>query len=215
MKQSTIFILLILLYSCAKPQEKENKIITKFENSLGKLETKYLNEMVDDFDTFLAKKYDNNSTSNLKIYLKELSSTDKQEIWKIENKKLKQYLSSNLFAKYDTIYPDSVWIEDNLINVRFKEFETVQSIIPIDNNDIKALVEEIKKEPELNQTVPSSFYQALKIVANQDSLIANYLDYWEIAGRAPLYLLAGGLSHDYRDDSEYFLKRILIMEMND
>ena len=215
MKQSIVFITLFLFYSCVNPLKKENELIPKFEKSLGKLETKYLNEMVDDFDTFLTKKYDNDSESNLKRYLNELSSTDKQEIWKIEAKKLEQYLNNNLFAKYDTIYPDSVWVEEDLMNVRFKEIETIQSIIPIENNDLKSMVEEIMMEPKLKQRAPSSFHQALKSVADQDSLIANYLYYCENAGHTPLNILAAGLSHDYNEDSAYFLKRILIMEMNE
>ena len=32
-----------------------------------------------------------------------------------------KYLKSNLFAKYDSIYPDSVWYKNNEINIRFNE----------------------------------------------------------------------------------------------
>lgn len=215
MKQSILFIAVICLFSCITNEKTENELITKFESSLGKPETKYLNEMVSDFDAFLESRYDDkNSASNLKLYLKELSDNNSRQ-WKADTEKHQKYLASNLFAKYDTIYPDSVWIEDDLVNVKFEELEVIQSIIPLDNENLESLVNELKEEPELNIISRGNFYNALKALAFKDSLISNYLSYVEIAGHTPIYLLANGLLYDYKAESEYFAKRILIMEMND
>ncbi len=216
MKQSIFFIIVIVLFSCFRTEKNENKLITKFESSLGKIETKYLNEMVADFDDFLEKKYNSKkSESRFKRYLEELSVMDSPEIWKAEPYKLLQYQKSKLFAKYDSIYPESVWIENDMINLKFKELDVVQSIIPINKPNLDSLVAELKIEPRLNLTVPSKFYTALKSVADKDSLIANYLSYREIAGNSPPYLLANGLLYSYKVETEYFAKRILIMELNE
>lgn len=215
MKQSILLITVIVLFSCTTNEKTENEWITTFESSLGKRETKYLNEMVNDFDAFLEKKYDDkNSASSVKLYLQELSDNNSGQ-WKTDTEKYQQYQESNLFAKYDTIYPDSVWIEDDLVNVKFEELEVIQSIIPLDNENLESLVNELKVKPELNLMSRGNFFEALKSVSDKDSLISNYLSYVEIAGQTSIYLLANGLLYDYKPKNEYFAKRILIMEMND
>lgn len=215
MKQSILLITVIVLFSCTTNEKTENEWITTFESSLGKRETKYLNEMVNDFDAFLEKKYDDkNSASSVKLYLQELSDNNSGQ-WKTDTEKYQQYQESNLFAKYDTIYPDSVWIEDDLVNVKFEELEVIQSIIPLDNENLESLVNELKVKPELTLMSRGNFFEALKSVSDKDSLISNYLSYVEIAGQTSIYLLANGLLYDYKPKNEYFAKRILIMEMND
>lgn len=216
MKHFIIFVFAFLLFSCNGDKKVENEQIKKFETSLGKTETKQLNDIINDFDSFLDKKYKNkNSESRLTQYLEEIAQWNNPEIWKIDDEKLKKYQTSNLFAKYDSIYPDSVWIEDDMINLKFRELEAVQSIIPINNTNMDSLVNELKQEPRLNQISPSKFLLALESIAQKDSQLVNYLDSKEIAGNITLYLLANGLLHNHKNNSDYFTKRIFVMEMND
>ena len=110
MKHLLSFIFALLLLSCNADKQIEKNQIKKFKTVLGKTETKQLDDIVRDFDSFLNKKYKNtNSETKLKQYLQELANWDNPEIWKIDELKLKEYYTSNLFAKYDSIYPDSVW----------------------------------------------------------------------------------------------------------
>ena len=216
MKHLLSFIFAVLLLSCNADKQIEKNQIKKFKTVLGKTETKQLDDIVRDFDSFLNKKYKNtNSETKLKQYLQELANWDNPEIWKIDELKLKEYYTSNLFAKYDSIYPDSVWIENDLINLKYNELEDIQSIIPINKSNIDSMINELKREPELNLTSPSNFLLALESIAPKDSQIVNYLDAKDIAGNISLYMLADGLLYNYKNSSEYFTKRILVMEMND
>ena len=216
MKHLMSFIIVLFLLSCSADKQIEKERIREFKTVLGKRETKQLDDIVRDFDSFLDKKYKNkNSDSRLKQYLEELANWNNPELWRIDEVKLKRYHTSNLFAKYDSLYPDSVWIEDGMVNIKYKELEAIQSIIPINKSNIDSMVNEFKKEPELNQTSPSSFLLALESIAQKDSQLVNYLDAKEIAGNIPLHILANGLLYNYKNSSEYFTKRILVMEMND
>ena len=216
MRHLLSFIFAVLLLSCNADKQIEKNQIKKFKTVLGKTETKQLDDIVRDFDSFLNKKYKNtNSETKLKQYLQELANWDNPEIWKIDELKLKEYYTSNLFAKYDSIYPDSVWIKNDLINLKYNELEDIQSIIPINKSNIDSMINELKREPELNLTSPSNFLLALESIAPKDSQIVNYLDAKDIAGNISLYMLADGLLYNYKNSSEYFTKRILVMEMND
>ena len=216
MKHLLSFIFAVLLLSCNADKQIEKNQIKEFKTVLGKTETKQLDDIVRDFDSFLNKKYKNkNSESKLKQYLQEIANWDNPEIWKIDELKLKEYYTSDLFAKYDSIYPDSVWIENDLINLKYNELEDIQSIIPMNKSNIDSMINELKREPELNLTSPSNFLLALESIAQKDSQIVNYLDAKDIAGNISLYMLADGLLYNYKNSSEYFTKRILVMEMND
>ena len=65
MKQLLTFMFLISFCSCTHEQ---NDLIDEFENSLGEIETKYLNELVNDFDSFLNKKIQRRRIQIQKIF---------------------------------------------------------------------------------------------------------------------------------------------------
>ena len=147
--------------------------------------------------------------------MQEIANLNNPEIWKIDELKRKEYHTSNLFAKYDSIYPDSVWIENDLINLKYNELEAIQSIIPINKPNLDSMMNELKKEPKLSQTSPGNFLRALESITQKDSQIVNYLNAKKIEGNISLYMLANGLLSNYKNSFEYFTKRILVMEMND
>ena len=74
--------------------------------------------------------------------MQEIANLNNPEIWKIDELKRKEYHTSNLFAKYDSIYPDSVWIENDLINLKYNELEAIQSIIPINKPNLDSVMNE-------------------------------------------------------------------------
>ncbi len=219
MKYIITLVITILIFSCNENKKIENELMDKFENILGESETKYLNEIVSDFDSYLKTKYkDTNSDSELKQYLKDLSESKYPDFWKIDKMKLDKYLKSNLFAKYDSIYPDSVWFKDNEINIRFNELGITESIIPIKRKkqelNVDSLISSIKKTPKLNEFEPSYFQIALESIMEKDTLILNYIDAKQTAGNISLRLIASGLLYNLSPEKEYFAKRIMLMEMN-
>jgi len=82
MKNLILLIILFSLYSCNQKSRIKNSRIEKFEKLLGKQETKFRNEIIADFDTFLDSKY---PTENLKFkqYLVDISESTINDYWKI------------------------------------------------------------------------------------------------------------------------------------
>ena len=217
MKHILIILILVFIFSCT---QGKNDRVNEFENSLGERETKYLNELVNDFDSFLNKKY-KNEKFKFKKYLTEISESNQPDIWKIDKNKLEEIKKTNLFAKYDSIYPDSVWYDNNVFNVLYSDSDVgiTNSIAFINKenkeSNIDSIINSLKSKPRLKEIEPSYFQIALESIMTKDSLIQNYLDARKTAGTISIRLIAGGLLQNLKPDNEYFAKRIIIMQMND
>lgn len=217
MKHILKILILVFFFSCT---QGKNDRVNEFENSLGERENKYLNELVNDFDSFLNKKY-KNEKFKFKKYLTEISESNQPDIWKIDKNKLKEIKKTNLFAKYDSIYPDSVWYDNNVFNVSYSDSNVgIKNSVAIINKEnqnlnIDSMINSLKSKPRLKEIEPSYFQIALESIMTKDSLIQNYLDARKAAGTISIRLIAGGLLHDLKPDNEYFAKRIIIMQMND
>ena len=176
--------------------------------------------MVNDFDSFLNEKY-KNEKFKFKKYLKEISESNPPDIWKIDKNKLEEIKKTNLFAKYDSIYPDSVWYDNNVFNVLYSDSGLgITNSIALKNKEnkesnIDSIINSLKSKPRLKQIEPSYFQIALESLMTKDSLIQNYLDARKTAGTISIRLIAGGLLQNLKPDNEYFAKRIIIMQMND
>lgn len=215
MKQILTFMFLIFFFSYTHGQ---NARINEFENSLGEIETKYLNELVNDFDLFLNNRY-KDEEFKFKKYLTEISDSKQPDIWKINKDKLVEMQKTNLFAKYDSIYPDTVWHDKKVFIVSYTDLGITNSIA-ITNKETKesnidSIINSLKSKPRLKEIEPSYFQIALESIISKDSLIQNYLDARKAAGTISIRLIAGGLLHDLKPDNEYFAKRIIILQMND
>ncbi len=217
MKHILTILILVFIFSCT---QGKNDRVNEFENSLGERETKYLNELVNDFDSFLNKKY-KNEKFKFKKYLTEISESNQPDIWKIDRYKLEEFKKTNLFAKYDSVYPDSVWYDNNVFNVLYSDSGVgiTNSIAFINEenmeSNIDSIINSLKSKPKLKEIEPSYFQIALESTMTKDSLIHNYLDARKTAGTISIRLIAGGLLHDLNPENEYFAKRIIIMQMND
>lgn len=220
MKYFVITLYTLLIFSCNEKNKIEGKLIDKFETTLGGQETKYLNEIVHDFDSYLMTKYqEKNSDSEFKQYLAELSESKKPDFWNIDETKLDNYLKSNLFAKYDSIYPDSVWYDGLSFCSKYPHSDFINEMIPIKRNNqelnIDSIINSRKKTPRLEEIEPSYFQIALESIMTKDSLIINYIDAKHTHGTISSRLIASGLLYSLNPEKEYFAKRIMIMEMND
>jgi len=217
MKHILTILILFFFFSCT---QGKNDRVNEFENSLGERETKYLNELVNDFDSFLNKKY-KNEKFKFKKYLTEISESNQPDIWKIDKNKHEEIRKTNLFAKYDSIYPDSVWYDNNVYNVLYSDSDVgiTNSIAYINEenkeSNIDSIINSLKSKPRHKEIEPSYFQIALESIMTKDSLIQNYLDARKAAGTISIRLVADGLHYGLKPENEYFAKRILIMEMND
>ena len=217
MKHILTFVVLIFIFSCT---QGKNDRIKEFENFIGETESKLLNQLVNDFDLFLNKKY-KNEEFKFKKYLTEISESNQPDIWKIDKNKLEQINKTNLFAKYDSIYPDSVWYDNNVFNISYSDSDDgIKNSVAILNKEnqslnIDSMINSLKCKPRLKEIEPSYFQIALESIVTKDSLIQKYLDARKTAGTISIRLIAGGLLHDLKPENEYFAKRIIIMQMND
>ena len=217
MKQIFTSVFLIFFFSGTHGQVSR---VNEFEKSLGETETRYLNELVNDFDLFLNKKY-NDEEFTFRKYLTEISESNHPDIWKIDNNKLEEIKKTNLFARYDLIYPDSVWYDNNVFRVSYTDSDVgITNSIAIKyksnkESDIDSIMNFLQSEPRLKEIEPGYFQIALETLETKDALIQKYLDAGKTAGTISLRLIAGRLLHDLNPDNEYFAKRIIIMQMND
>lgn len=214
MKRIFTFVFFIFFFSCTHGQ---NSRVNEFEKTLGKIETGYLNELVNDFDLFLNKKY-KDEEFKFKKYLTEISESNQPDIWKIGKNKLEEIKKTNLFAKYDSIYPDSVWYDNNVFNVSYSDSDLgIINSIAFKNKEsnIDSIINSLKSKPRLKEVEPSYFQIALESIVTKDSLIQKYLDARKTAGTISIRLIADGLLYDLKPENEYFAKRIIIMQMND
>lgn len=225
MRILTIVLSLLLFNSCLREKVIDKKRINKFEYLLGKQESKYLNEIITDFDLYLDTNYDNNNEQDrFKSYL--IDFIEKQEYYlfesdkpfTIDSAKLTKYKSSKLFNKYFLEYPVSVWKDSTgRINIYYRSYHDTLPAITNHFKKQEEQIEELKNTTIRNYTSISPFYTSLDSVKERDSLITIYL--WSRegagAGRLSPIVLADGILHYLNDSSEYFGKRIFIMGLYD
>ena len=216
MRNITLIFLFITLFACNQKTGKNEMQIEKFEKILGKQETTYLNEIVGDLDNYLAENYPYQN-SKFKAYLVDISESKVDKYWKIDSMKIKKYRKSNLFGKYDTIYPDSVWYDGQTFKIKYSDFDIVEEIIPLKKNNketnIDSTINALRIEPRFLLKTESKFYLALESIQQSDSLMITYLDTKEAAGNLSPAILAGGLKYYLTENNEYFAKRIFVMDL--
>ncbi len=216
MRNLTLIFLIITLFACNQNTKKSELQKEKFEKILGKQETTNLNEIVGDLDNYLIKKYPE-QPSKFKAYLNDVSELNLSEYWRLDSIKMKKYRESNLFGKYDTIYPDSVWFDGRSFNIKYPDFDMIEEIIPLkrinEETNIDSIINSLRIEPKFLLKKESNFYLALDSIQQSDSLIITYLNEKEAAGNLSPSILANGLKHYLTESNEYFAKRIFVMEM--
>ena len=216
MKPIIYFISIFLFLSCNCNTDEEQKRITKFEEALGEQETEYLNEIIDNFDSFLAKNYKGViKDERFKNYLTDIAIGTDVELFWIDSSDIKRYFKSNLFTKVYIEYPDTVWIAEKTVKVLYKNETIPDEYIPLDKEqNLEKLYNEVKNEPIVGVSNLSTFYDALDTVKDEDPLILEYLDFCDTAAGISPGLLADAIL-DYESKSNYFSKRIFVMELND
>jgi hypothetical protein len=214
-----ITLLMILsLVSCNQANKNRDSRIEKFEKSFGVKELEYLNEIIDNLDNYLIQNYPDQK-SKFRAYLADINENKVKYYWKIDSIKLNKYRESNLFRKYEKIYPDTVWFQEKTFCIKYPDVEFIEEIIPIRKKkvdlNIDSMINALKQEPKLLLIEQSDFEKALKSIQKPDSLITSYQEVKNVAGDLSPSILASGLMYYMTEYNEYFAKRIFVMDLYD
>ena len=213
MKYILLFIFSIMLITCNDKNKVYEENIKTFENLLGVNETQCLNAFVDDFNSFLESNYTEKSGGlQFEQYLIESENANEPKYWDIDSDLLNNCSGNSLFAIYDSIYPDSIWYDFTFINLKFKDFEIIQSIIPISNiQNIDSLIVDLSDDPRLILKEESSFYMALDSIKSRDKKIEGFINAKLEQGNLSPAIVSGGILYDFNENELYFSKRIFVM----
>lgn len=216
MRKGILFLVFISLLACNQKTERRDTNIEYFEEILGKKETSYLNEIVDDLDSYLALHYPEKK-SKFKAYLLDISKGNTSEYWSIDSIEMKHYKESKLFGQYDTIFPDSVYYDGTSFHIRYTDCDFVEQISFLKRKNkeinIDSTIKLLKNEPKFSLREQSKFYIALDAIPQPDSLIISYIEAKQAAGNFRLSTLAAALLNYLTEKNEYFAKRIFIMDI--
>jgi len=214
MRLSVLLILFILLTSCeSNKSSHQDKNIELFESLLGQEECQCLNDIIVKFDMFLEQKYGGDSDSNLfRTYLIDIESTGSIEFIELDSS---QYFNNNLFNTYHIEYPDSIWIDDSVVHAKYPSLPIEDTKIPRSPNEESKniLINKLFKIPEISITNISSYFLALDSIKSNDTLIENYLETKNAVGMIHSSIMVSGILMYLDNGSEYFCKRIFVMEI--
>lgn len=205
--------LIIILASCTSDnQSYHSKNIELFERLLGQDETRHLDDIVAEFDAFMEQKYAGISDSSLfKTYLIDIERTGSFEFMEFDSAQL----FTKLFNSYHIDYPDSVWIDDTVLNVKYPGLPLETSKAPRVAKVEKQnwLVKGLSDVPDIQITNTSIYLLALDSISISDTMISSYLETRKDIGMIHPGIMQTGVLMYLNDDSEYFLKRLFVMEL--
>lgn len=210
-----------MVISCFQRNDQETYNIDTFESILGSPETEYLNEIVTDFEEYLDNNYHNQDiSSEYKSYLSDIYNNSLTNKWKIDSIKMLKYNKSYLFSKYDSIYADTVWFENEMVNYILEDDDLIQSLIPINRGNkeinIDSIIEDTKTRPFPNFVSASRFYIALDSIAEKDAFLSEFMKTRTLLpNRLPNVIFARFVLKRNPDYSDYFVKRIIAIETMD
>ena len=206
------FFFVLSILSCNQSKKTKDRLISEFEKQIDEEQLNYLNEIVNDLDSYLSENYPNQELK-FRAYLTDLSDLTLNEYWRIDSVKFEKYRERDLFRNFKKIFPDSVWFNGQTYCIKFPDNEITEVIIP--NGNVDTIINFLQQEPRLFLTKQSIVHKALDSIEKSDSLIINYFEAKEFTDNFSPSILAKGLLFYLTDKNEYFAKRIFILEMHD
>ncbi len=220
-------ILSFIFYSISVIGQTENQI-SKFENVLGETNAETLTYLLSDFEnSFLKKNFPKLSVEesyerllknivqgkyNHLTVLSEKENFSKEARNRFKNSQLKQELY---------YFRDSVWFEGEKLKAGFyyeksngtTEFRTVKILKKefMNKMDKDSLLQFLLDSPREFKTY-GKYMNAINSVKNDDSFLENYYDSKETAGFLIPEILAKSMLDYKLDLSNYFYKRIILLE---
>ncbi|MDV7137232.1 hypothetical protein R3X28_00005 [Maribacter sp. TH_r10] len=211
-----ILSLALVFFSCSS----NKKAISDFKQILGAKNSADLTKLVDYFEKqVLDKNFDSNSLSNKYTYLIQ-DCSEKGAIELLKNQELDFYkfkktqMWNEVFSQVD-----STWInEDGSLSVRLI-YNSENGVL---NNGMRGLPEKYVNNPDslmiealdweyLNHR--GAYMKALEQVKNRNSFINEYYSKKTTVGDMDSRLFCDMILRDNPDFSDYFVKRIFIIEL--
>lgn len=210
MKKIVFFVMIVFLFSnCNSKKDTNNQSeIAQFESILGRKNVKELNKVLNNFEKFLQEKYEvENDSDAFRAFVKNFSETDNYKISQMEINNITMPLNNNSLRNEIWLKPDSCWKEDNSLFCQYSynglQYNYRYSM-KHDTNPNKSDFIILNKN--------GLFFKGLK-AAEEDKYVADYMDAIEISGIISSSLFAGGLAQEGTDYSDYFVKRLILIEI--
>jgi len=229
MKFISILIILVLSISCSN-----QKKIAEFENILGYEESITLTYLVEDFETkYLKKTYPNlklnEAYHSFLIDMNNTGGLPSPDNNSIEN--YKKFDNSKLKLQIYGV-PDSIWIEKSDIpslmikwkfltqNEKF-EYQLSESSpvsyssgtrrISLNNNNSDSIIDFAKNRTEINYF--GSYNKAINSISEELRFVKEYIESRNITGSTNPSIFVPHLIALKPDFNNYFIKRIIIIEL--
>lgn len=223
MKKFLIYFSLLFIVSCQSDLEKRIEI---FENHIGEENAKGITEFVNEFENYLTEKYPNyiidsayyHFLSNIQNDFKNWQMIGISEEWE---KKLKSTRGKTTFRNEIYLFTDSAWVENNEVKIRsayYREKDTIRfesgGILMRHSENVDSVLSFIKNEVGLlDFNLNGKYYTGLQKSKGNDTVIINYLDAKQAAGFVSFPLFKQGFLYNKPNFSDYFHKRIFLIEL--
>jgi hypothetical protein len=223
-KYYVITILFVLILISCNSNSTRNRI-EKFETFLGKEKSNALNEKVKCFEIFIKDNFDSLSfEKGVEKYLKIIGKNEylsyEWDFKNIDKKRItelfkKSGLDKELWIKPDTVYKDKHGITKKYYIDENDTLTITGEMLPITRGKPKSIDEIIEEEKEFYTfNYNSKFIKALDLIKDNDSLIIHYLDAKiGSGGDLDAKFIANELLYDKPEYSDYFTKRIIVIEL--
>ena len=224
-KMRISIIILTIIVMTAYQNQKSDSRVEKFENFIGKLNSELLSKKVDSFEKFLKINFKDLSLEE--AYLEYLNIIESGEFentdWKYEGTgyaEINDLIERSEFRKEIWLRPDTVWIEDGDLHYEYVYIEKKDTSI-IKGNSFSPkydLVENqdsiINIEKQLSTfNLNGKFIRGLESIKDSDSTLISYIEDKQAMRDLAPTIIAGGLIYHKADFSDYFIKRIIAIEL--
>lgn len=221
-----IIIVVLIILSC-KPQSKDDSRVKRFEEFMGPEMSKSINLTSELLDSIIVKNFAfNDLDSAYRAFLMlcysdtinwDQISIDSVELQYVKDKAESSGLIDELYLKLIDIQFD-----DGVIKYEYHYIPkgdsialssvTGSAVIPAHElSNVDSLIREWRQIKVSNHN--NRFTQGLELIMESDSTIINYLEFRKIAGSISTHLIAGYFLHHVEGYSDYFVKRIIAVEL--
>ena len=218
---------ILLLFIAIQPVTKDSRI-QRFQDFLGKDRVMVIDQAVLLLDSIVTEKYKSkNITKNYQRLLLDLKKHKIDWYEMLDKQKMNRLDSlSRLSGLWQELYLDSqnTYLDDNEIvstfiytpNDSLTDSLSIESRLLIpqwmgDSLQIDSLIQAEKRKIEFNYR--GKYIKALEQIQENDSVIINYVEHKYIAGTIPHSTLAHGFLYVKANLDDYFIKRILAIEL--
>jgi major membrane immunogen (membrane-anchored lipoprotein) len=222
--RKTIIILSLIVMTACQNQKRDSRI-EKFENFLGKYNSELLSTKVDSFEKFLKINFkDLNLEEAYFEYLNIIESGEFEKTdWKYEGTgyaEINELIERSGFRKEVWLRPDTVWIENGDLHFEYVYIDKKDTSI-IKGNSLSPKYDLIENQDSIINiekqlttfNINGRFMRGLEMIKDSDSTLISYIEDKQIMRDIAPSIIAGRLIFYKADFSDYFIKRIIAIEL--